>query len=439
MRKLIYRLIKRKDYQLLSNSRQNTRLSTADLENLRQQKFHAFIKHAKLNSPYYSTLLRDKKITGINDITKLPILTKKIIKKHGDSIISTLEKDKDHLKRNSTSGSTGAATYFYSDLRDKREARAIRGDEFVPNFNLLDKQLIFWGAERDVLSKKDIRYYFNRYIVGKKIISTYHLTKADIKKIIVEINTYKPVTIVGYPSALHFMALEIQKSNLKLKHSPSGIISAGETLQDYQRDTIEKVFKTSIYNRYGCREFGHIANECNAHSGYHYNADDLIVEVVDEEGEPCENGEIGKLLITDLNNYAFPMIRYEIGDLGSLSDTTICPCGSTLPKLATIEGRTFDIVHGLNGNKVSGTFWTLTFRNNVQGVDAFQIKQSLNYNIHIDIKTNKRFSTHERNKIQKLVKEKLGTEINVTIKEVAEFEYTATGKFKWITSELNNL
>ena len=234
------------------------------------------------------------------------------------------------------------------------------------------------------------------------------------------------------------MALEIQKSNLELKHSPSGIISAGETLQDHQRDTIEKVFKTSIYNRYGCREFGHIANECSAHSGYHYNADDLIVEVVDEEGEACENGEIGKLLITDLNNYAFPMIRYDIGDLASLSDSTNCSCGSTLPKLATIEGRTFDIIHGLNGNKVSGTFWTLTFRNNVQGVDAFQIKQSLNYNIHIDIKTNKQFSTQEKNKIQKLVKEKLGAEIDVTIKEVAEFEYTATGKFKWITSELNN-
>ena len=132
------------------------------------------------------------------------------------------------------------------------------------------------------------------------------------------------------------------------------------------------------------------------------------------------------------------MIRYNIGDLGSISTMNDCSCGCTLPKLKTIEGRTFDIIHGVNGNKVSGTFWTLSFRNKVNGVEAFQIKQIANYNIQINLRTNKQFNFKEEEKIKQLIWEKLGEEVGIVIFEVEEFEYTKTGKFKWITSELNN-
>ena len=100
-------------------------------------------------------------VNSIDDLINLPILTKTIIKKNIDYIKSTSEEDLKYIKKNSTSGSTGKASNFYSDKRDKREARVIRGDEFVPNFNFFDKQLIFWGAERDVISKKSLSYYFN--------------------------------------------------------------------------------------------------------------------------------------------------------------------------------------------------------------------------------------------------------------------------------------
>ncbi len=332
----------------------------------------------------------------------------------------------------------GKQLFSFLTYRDRREGRAIRGDEFVPNFNFLDRQLVFWGAERDLLAKKSLRSYFNKYIVRKQIISSYHLTEYDITTNVEIINKFKPVTIVGYPSALHFMALEIRKNKIQLSHYPKGIISAGETLQLHQKDLIEDVFKSRIFNRYGCREVGHIANECSEHNGFHYNADDLIIEVVNDKGKECKEGEIGNLLITDLNNYAFPMIRYQIGDLGSISDMSDCKCGCTLPKLKTIEGRAFDIIHGKNGNKVSGPFWTLTFRYKVKGIEAFQIRQSSNFNLQINVMTNQHFNAVEKEKTKQLIWEKLGEGIVIEIYEVAEFEYTKTGKFKWITSELNN-
>lgn len=438
MKKIIYKLVKHEAFINLKDSRIRNTLTATDLKTLKENKFKKLIEHAIKYSPYYKEVLETININTIDDLSKIPILTKTILSNKSGDIKSTRVEDLKSLKKNSTSGSTGAATHFFSDVRDKREARAVRGDEFVPNFKFLDRQLIFWGAERDVISKKSLSYFFNKYIVGKKIVSTYHLTSKDIDSYIEQINNFRPSTIVGYPSALHFMALEVQKRNLLLKHRPNGIISAGETLQLHQKEVIEKVFKTKIYNRYGCREVGHIANECNKHDGLHYSADDLVIEVIDNDGQICKEGVIGNLLITDLNNYAFPMIRYNIGDLGAIATYSDCGCGSTLPKLKTVAGRSFDIIHGLNGNKVSGTFWTLTFRNRVKGVEAFQIKQFLNYKIIINVKTNEHFNQQEADNIKQLVCDKLGAKIEVEIIEVQDFEYTHTGKFKWITSQLNN-
>ena len=115
-------------------------------------------------------------------------------------------------------------------------------------------------------------------------------------------------------------------------------------LYDFQRRNIEKSFKTPVFNRYGCREVGHIASECPAHKGMHYDADRLIIEIVDDEGNTCPPNTVGNIVITDLNNYVFPLIRYKIGDMGSLSDDTNCECGCTFPKIRKIEGRSFDII-----------------------------------------------------------------------------------------------
>ena len=172
------------------------------------------------------------------------------------------------------------------------------------------------------------------------------MTEKDIKENISFINSFKPKLIVGYPSALNFMADYLAKNPKILKYKTNAIISAGEMIYDFQRSNIEKYFQTIVFNRYGCREVGHIASECLVHEGLHYDAERLIIEVVDDNGEICPANTVGNIVITDLNNYVFPLIRYKIGDLGSLSDEKNCKCGCTLPKINKIEGRSFDIIRG---------------------------------------------------------------------------------------------
>ena len=93
----------------------------------------------------------------------------------------------------------------------------------------------------------------------------------------------------------------------------------------------------------------------------HINAEHVYVECLKENGEPAAAGESGELIITDLDNYGMPFIRYRIGDVGMLSDRK-CNCGRGLPIMETVGGRTFDIIVGTNGRHLGGNFWTLILR-----------------------------------------------------------------------------
>ena len=114
-------------------------------------------------------------------------------------------------------------------------------------------------------------------------------------------------------------------------------------LHDWERRTIEEVFQCPVTNRYGCEEVSLIACECQRHDGLHVNADGIYLEVLRPDGTPCPPGEPGMIVVTDLVNRAMPIIRYQVGDMGVLSDRQ-CPCGRGLPLLEKIEGRMADYV-----------------------------------------------------------------------------------------------
>lgn len=434
IRHQIHSMLRKEEMQELERARKRLNISPQELLATREDKFRKLIDHAKKNSPYYQRVLNGLSIDKLNDIECIPFLTKEVIKKEYHEIISI--PDKAYLKDNSTSGSTGESTHFGTDIRmvSYNSARLNRANEMNGKYRYLDKMVVLWGAERDLLSDWDPRNFYNFHFKKLKIISTYHMTKDDIDDNLKFFNKWKPLLIVGYPSALNFMADYIAENPNILKYFPKAIISAGEMLYETQRENIEKNFNCEVFNRYGSREFVQIAAECGSHSGLHYDAEDLIIEILDEEDKPCPPNVIGNLVITDLNNYAFPMIRYRIGDLASFAEEDRCSCGSTLPKLKELQGRSFDVIRGINGNSVSGSFWTLAFRYKVKGITCFQVRQHAIEEIETRLQVNEAFDESEREKIKKIVQEKLGTETKVKISLVDEFEYTPTGKFKWVVS-----
>jgi len=257
---------------------------------------------------------------------------------------------------------------------------------------------------------------------------------SDMLQYIRIINEIKPKLIVGYPSSLELLSKFIQASNYQI-YSPKGMITGGETLHELQRQTIQNTFNCKVLNRYGCREVGHIANECQQQKGLHISSDHIIIEVVNEIGEPCKYGELGEIVVTDLDNYVFPFIRYKIGDIGILSKSK-CPCGRNLPLLESVEGRSFDLVLGSNGNRVPGNFFTL-LRYSVNGIDKFQVIQEKFKEILIRLVVNKEWNEREQEHLLYLIKEKLGQEMKIDLLIVDSIKTGASGKFRWVTSQIS--
>ena len=105
------------------------------------------------------------------------------------------------------------------------------------------------------------------------------------------------------------------------------IMTSAGTLHPLMREKIETAFQCKVFNRYGSREVGDIASECEAHAGLHVFPSGNYIEIVDDQGHPVPNGEEGNILVTNLYNYAMPLIRYYIGDRGVLSRSDRCACG----------------------------------------------------------------------------------------------------------------
>lgn len=407
-----------------------------DILDFQNHKLNKLLQFCKSNNQYYSPLLSDKITDPVKELNSLPFLTKKLIKDNFE-LLQSKGLPKNRFRINSTSGSTGNAIQFYSDNKTHkiRNACSMRGDSWT-GWIFGKPIIILWGATHDIGLFGSVRKRLmnSRILFNTKLLSSFDMTDEEMYQYIHIINRNKPLLIVGYPSSLELFSNYIHKQSWNI-HSPKGIITSGESLNETQRQIIQDTFNCKVLNRYGCREVGHIANECQMQSGLHISSDHVIVEVVNDKGEQCKPGELGEIIVTDLDNYVFPIIKYKIGDIGILSNSE-CECGRKLPMLQSVEGRSFDMIVGVNGNRVPGNFFTL-LRYDVKGVEQFQVNQDKYGELTIKIKTNSDWNSSEGNKLTKIIKEKLGTEMKIHISFVDNFMLNKSGKFQWVTSNVS--
>lgn len=355
--------------------------SSKKLQEIQNYKLGALIKEVAHNVPYYNIIMNHLGVDfvhfNLEDLPSLPILTKDILRQNLDEL-KNRKLPPARFMKNSTSGSSGSATYFFSDTDEIRHKIAlnIRQNEWM-GVDQFSKQLWIWG--RSFTDTPSRLSSIKDRIKGKWLVSSYNLSDQDICRIVQTINKIKPNLIGAYPSHLALIA----ERGEALKHWPQAISLSGETLYNHQREVIEGYFKAPVFNYYGARDGSMIAMECSAHNGLHVFSEHLIVEVVDDDGLPITEG-IGKILITQLSNFAMPLIRYDIGDYAEVSAafSSECNCGRTLPRLGRIVGRTFEIVTFPNGNRVGGTFWTFLMKS-VGGIRQFHVFQNSNGKIII--------------------------------------------------------
>jgi len=446
IRKLIYRNMLYPAYRYVKHDKaiqhtreleQNQWLSKNQLEELQKDKLVRLLNHVAESVPYYKKVIAElgfkpERLAQDSYFRLLPFLTKKIIWENKKDLISSCLKN-NKIFKNRTSGSTGEALYFYTDTRslDYRKASVFRNKKWA-GYDLGDKEVLIWGSAIDIGKYNLIRNRVHSLVTGTRMISAYEMSQDKMDQYIRMLQSFKPRIIVSYPSILEVFAEHCQKTK-NMFPSLTGIITSAEILFPHQRGLFESVFGVKVFNRYGCREFGDIAQECEYHSGMHMNTDRFYLEIIDEQGHPCPPGKQGELYITDLDNYGMPFIRYQIGDSAVWSSDE-CLCKRGLHLLSHVEGRSLDVVKAPNGNRIGGTFWTILFKKR-PGIKQFQlIQERINY-IRVLYIPDGKLEIESINYFNKKIMEKCGQGMLIEYEQVDAVSKTISGKIRIIISK----
>lgn len=404
---------------------------------IRQAKLERLLVHAHRHVPYYREVIdacgaAPASLAQAALFAQLPVLTKPIIRNNLERLhISTIPTIRLHL--NSTSGSTGEPLVFYTDdrLAAYQKASVIRSKEWT-GWRMSAREVSLWGAPIDATKASTVRGRIHGAVTGSLFLSAYDLSEITMDGYLATVARFKPVLLVSYPSILEVFAAHCKRRGARFD-SLRAIIASAETLWPHQRALIEEAFGTVVFNRYGCREVGDIAHQCNAHGGMHVNADFLHIEIVDDDGNPCKPGETGNVLVTCLENYGMPLIRYAIGDRASWAIQPACTCGRGLPLLDAVEGRSLDVVRTRSGLLIGGTYWTILLRSR-PGFAQFQVVQGSLDGVTIRFVPDDRFDETVLEYYAARIKERCGQEFEVAFRQEQKIEYTSAGKRRLVVS-----
>jgi phenylacetate-CoA ligase len=326
------------------------------LEAYQWQQLTALLKHSYAHVPYYRRAfnevgLEPRDITSPGDLAQLPILTKEIIREHHDDLLDR-SVDRATLVGNSTGGSTGEPLCFFQDENycQWEQAAAIRAWKYYVGGNETTLEAILWGAERDIGKGMGLKKVLYSVLRERCLpLNTFDLDSASLRRYRTLYNLLRPKILRGYASSLFFVADYVKTQGLSM-HPPQAIISSAETLWPNMRSLIEEVFRARVYDSYGCREVSQIATECESHDGLHIVMENQIVEL-----------DNGRIVVTNLRNYAMPFIRYSIGDLAESVRKDACACGRSSLRISGLQGRESDNVQLRDGRVIHGEYFTHLF------------------------------------------------------------------------------
>jgi phenylacetate-CoA ligase len=212
------------------------------------------------------------------------------------------------------------------------------------------------------------------------------------------------------------------------------VFVTSERLYDHQREKIQTVFGCPVANGYGGRDAGFIAHQCTE-GGMHITAEDIIVEIVDQEGKVLPKGEKGEIVVTHLATRDFPFIRYRTGDVGVLS-TEVCSCGRGLPLLKEIHGRSTDFVIAHDGTILHGLALIYVLRD-LAGVKAFKIIQESIDQSRVQIVKEEGYQPDSELIIQTEFRKRLGEDVEIDIEYKDEIKAEKSGKYRYVVSRVD--
>lgn len=327
------------------------------IEQLQAERLQRLIEHAYARVPYYRRVMVERGLTpsGIRsakDLSQLPVLTKDIVRTRHDDLLAEGFPGNE-LRHGTTSGSTGTPLTFYGTREDQANrgvARTLRACEWA-GLRIGDPHAHV-GRPYESHGGKE-RLFHGLGMRAKRVVHVdpNGLTDDALPAIVKGLARAHLQGLIGYPASLNVIASFIEQTSGQCLAFQS-VVTGGEQLTDRDRHVLAMAFGTEPHSKYSTSEVFDIASECEAHSGFHIAAEDVVVEVLDDNSVPVTQGQQGRIVVTNLHNYGMPFIRYDIGDTGALLAGT-CPCGRELPRLSGLIGRKNTYIHTRSGRRIS--------------------------------------------------------------------------------------
>ena len=406
-------------------------LAPGEIEKIQNESLSRLVQHAVAKSPFYGERFRaagidPQGVESIADLAGLPPLQKDDLRNSAAEIADT-DHPLETLLSGKTGGSTGVSLKYYCDKTclQMRLGTALRSDEWS-GWRLGEPVAAVWGNPPALEGwKMKLRATLKeRWIY----LDTMRVNDQAIDEFVEEWRRVRPGMLYGHAHSIFLLADNLLRRGMTLR--PNGIVSTSMMLIDSERRIIEQAFGVPVTNRYGCEEVSLIACECEEHDGMHLNAEQKIVEFLDAEGHPCKPGENGRIVVTDLTNFAWPVIRYEVGDMGIPSDR-VCPCGRGLPLMESLTGRTADFLVAQDGSQVAGISLIENTLTKFQGVRQMQIVQEAPLKLDINLVPGQGYGPDVAEQLAVSFREYLGADFAVEIIIVDRIPQEKSGKYRF--------
>jgi len=412
-------------------------LPSESMSSLQLLAIQSITCHAYENVPYYRSLF-DKHginpfdIQNYEDFCYIPVLTKKELRANPDMLIDA-EVDKNKLIKSGTGGTTDSPIpIYYDQVRNRiKTAEMVFFREWFQWYPE-SKVAYLWGAPMDMPTMNSWRSRIRSRLLERTLFLFASMLNDEVmNQYVQQLNDFKPEIIQAYSNPMYILAKFILRKKLSIVQ-PKTIIVTAELCSPVQRKVIEEAFKCSVLSFYGAREAGYIAVQCGQEKNFHINSHGVFLEIL-RNNKPVKNGEIGDVVLTDLHNYAMPLIRYKIGDVASL-DTKRCPCGSELPVLNFMAGRETDVFVTPDGDMIPGVSLCDRVVTDCSGFAQLQFIQLRQDELHIKMVKGNKYTEQDIINLDDILYEYFQGKIKIIKSYVDDIPKDKSGKTRFCLS-----
>jgi len=428
------RLLSRRTFAYARELESSQWLSPNDIHTLQRHKLRAVLHHSLENIPFYRRRFREAGVDeNLSDIEaalhRIPMLDKSDIRESLDDML--WHDAPGGLFQTSTSGSTGEPLILYVDRRRQAydQAARIRTHRWF-DVRPGDRELYLWGSPIEKQRSSSVKRWRDA-LFNQRLVDAFNMSADRMDRYLDEWDRFRPDCLFGYPSSIALLVDHARSRGRRLDtRRLRAVFVTGEVCIPNDREKIADYFKVPVADGYGSRDAGFIAHQCSQ-GRMHVTAENVFVEIV-ENDRPVAVGEYGEIVVTHLDAYGMPLIRYRTGDHGRLLAGRCC-CGRGLPLMDVVEGRATDFLYLPDGNVRHALSIIYPLRE-MPGISRFRVVQKDDYAVVVEIVCDNRVARVTPQSVRQRIRPVVGEQVSLDICFVDHIDPVASGKHRYVIS-----